>query len=279
MFTNYNVNQQAQQQLVGSLHECLDEKYQVIQKIGYGAYGQVYMAMHRQNGTMHAIKHIPYALIDGTEAKKACREVQIMRNLSKKETNNSTVKLHEVIIPAAQSSYQSPNQNAFQSDLFLVEEHFGTDIQTVIQNRQALALTEQHIKIVTLNMLLAANYLHKQNIVHRDLKPGNVLINADCNIKFCDFGLARTIPLRKEMSPPMSPRVGSRFYRAPELILNDPKYDYGIDIWAIGCILGELLLNFVERAPAAEQSSKDPTDFSDTFLFPGDSCFPISPCK
>ena len=129
---------------------------------------------------------------------------------------------------------------------------------------------------------MAANYLHQQNIVHRDLKPANVLINADCNIKFCDFGLSRTIPKSFGSEQPMSPRMGSRFYRAPELILNDPKYNTGIDIWAIGCILGELLLNFVEKAPSAAGESDNVSttdDFSDKFLLPGDSCFPISPCE
>lgn len=78
----------------------------------------------------------------------------------------------------------------------------------------------------------------------------------------------------------MSPRVASRFYRAPEIILCDPKYDFGVDIWSIGCILAELLLNFVENEtkPKGKNASHDKVKISDIYIFPGDSCFPISPC-
>ena len=77
----------------------------------------------------------------------------------------------------------------------------------------------------------------------------------------------------------MSPRVGSRFYRAPEIILNDLSYDFAIDIWSIGCIMGELLLNFVEspNESADEKSTDQEFDPNEkTYLFPGDSCFPLS---
>jgi mitogen-activated protein kinase 1/3 len=144
-----------------------------------------------------------------------------------------------------------------------------------------MRIKEEHIKIITFNLLCAVHYLHSANVVHRDLKPSNILINDECNIKFCDFGLARTITsshnksqdvveaLQKVTELPKTPRVCSRFYRAPEVILCDPKYDFAIDIWSIGCILGELLLNFVE-----DEECK-----ASQYLFPGDSCFPMSPCK
>lgn len=79
----------------------------------------------------------------------------------------------------------------------------------------------------------------------------------------------------------MSARIGSRFYRAPELIVCQKDYDYSIDIWSVGCILGELLLNFVEQDKDQDHSNKKKTrkDFSKIFMFPGDSCYPLSPCS
>lgn len=107
------------------------------------------------------------------------------------------------------------------------------DVQSLISGNKTYVLNEKHIRFIALNMLTAVHYLHSQGIVHRDLKPANVLINSQCNVKLCDFGLARTLRQKTTDDPkicktrqrPMSPRVGSRFYRAPELILKDPNYD------------------------------------------------------
>ena len=87
---------------------------------------------------------------------------------------------------------------------------------------------------------------------------------------------------QKESGPPLTERVGSRFYRAPELVLCQPSYDYGVDIWAIGCILGELLVNFIEDEKSIGQY--DLTDNQivnplNMYLCPGDSCYPLSPMR
>lgn len=74
----------------------------------------------------------------------------------------------------------------------------------MIMSKDKVMLSEEHIKIITYNILCATQYLHSLNIVHRDLKPGNVLVNSDCNIKICDFGLARTLPSDKEKSKKVS---------------------------------------------------------------------------
>lgn len=159
-----------------------------------------------------------------------------------------------------------------------------------------MSLSEDHIRIIIFNLLQAVNHLHVHNVVHRDLKPGNILMNSDCNIKLCDFGLARTV-LRpdsgksktnpgykneeesdsKPSDTVMSPRVGSRFYRAPELIMCHPDYGFAVDIWATGCILGDLLLNFVEIDTKDAGQMADDDAFSNKYLFPGDSCYPLSP--
>lgn len=72
-------------------------------------------------------------------------------------------------------------------------------------------------------------------MVHRDLKPSNILINENCDLKICDFGLARV------QTPEMTGYVSTRYYRAPEIMLTWQKYDVAIDIWSAGCIFAEML--------------------------------------
>jgi serine/threonine protein kinase len=94
--------------------------------------------------------------------------------------------------------------------------------------------------LVVYQILCALAYTHSQNILHRDLKPENILINASCSVKLCDFGLARGVDFDND--PTMSTNyVQTRWYRAPELLLNSKEVSAETDIWSIGCIFGELL--------------------------------------
>ena len=80
--------------------------------------------------------------------------------------------------------------------------------------------------------------MHSAGVLHRDLKPSNLLINATCDLKIGDFGLAR---ISTEANNFMTEYVVTRWYRAPELLLSCDTYDGAIDVWSVGCILGELL--------------------------------------
>lgn len=77
-------------------------------------------------------------------------------------------------------------------------------------------------------------YIHSANVIHRDLKPANILVNEDCDIKICDFGMSRT------PEQIMTMYVATRWYRAPELVLSNGQYSAAVDIWSCGCILAEL---------------------------------------
>ena len=77
------------------------------------------------------------------------------------------------------------------------------------------------------------------NVVHRDIKPENLLIDPSETLKLCDFGFARNIP-QSRTNPAMTDYVATRWYRSPELLLSD-RYSKEVDIWAIGCIMGELI--------------------------------------
>lgn len=89
-----------------------------------------------------------------------------------------------------------------------------------------------------MQLLRGLKYLHSANILHRDLKPGNLLINANCDLKICDFGLARTSKSKGQF---MTEYVVTRWYRAPELLLCCDNYGTSIDVWSVGCIFAELL--------------------------------------
>lgn len=84
--------------------------------------------------------------------------------------------------------------------------------------------------------------MHSAGILHRDLKPRNLLVNGNCDLKICDFGLARAdIPSLTTQSAVMTDYIATRWYRAPEVILSWKKYTSSIDVWSVGCILAELL--------------------------------------
>nr|KJB20602.1 hypothetical protein B456_003G155700 [Gossypium raimondii] len=86
-------------------------------------------------------------------------------------------------------------------------------------------------------LLRGLKYVHSANVLHRDLKPSNLLLNANCDLKIGDFGLARTT----SETDFMTEYVVTRWYRAPELLLSCSEYTAAIDIWSVGCILGEIM--------------------------------------
>ncbi|RLN95933.1 hypothetical protein BBJ28_00022537, partial [Nothophytophthora sp. Chile5] len=98
-------------------------------------------------------------------------------------------------------------------------------------------ISDDHVQYFLYQMLVAIHYIHSAEVLHRDLKPSNILVNSDCDLKLCDFGLARGI---QGMDSGLTEYVVTRWYRAPELLLSS-KYDKQMDVWAIGCILAEML--------------------------------------
>jgi len=81
-------------------------------------------------------------------------------------------------------------------------------------------------------------FIHSSNIMHRDLKPSNLLVNKNCDLKICDLGLARGFENEDDQK---TEYVVTRWYRAPEVILQASEYTKAIDIWSVGCIFAELL--------------------------------------
>ncbi|EOX90988.1 MAP kinase 7 isoform 1 [Theobroma cacao] len=108
--------------------------------------------------------------------------------------------------------------------------------ENIIKSSQPLS--NDHCKYFIFQLLRGLKYLHSANILHRDLKPGNLLVNANCDLKICDFGLARTSRGNEQF---MTEYVVTRWYRAPELLLCCDNYGTSIDVWSVGCIFAEIL--------------------------------------
>ena len=100
-----------------------------------------------------------------------------------------------------------------------------------------------HNRFIIYQVVKGIKFMHSAELIHRDLKPSNVLLNSDCHLKICDFGLARSLVAdREDSNVYMTEEVATRWFRAPEVLLGSQSYDKSVDIWSIGCILGELLI-------------------------------------
>jgi len=139
----------------------------------------------------------------------------------------NVVQLHEVVVGKELDS------------IFLVFEYVPHDLAGLVDNMKT-PFTESEIKCLMLQLIKSVQYLHENWIIHRDLKLSNLLFDNQGQLKLADFGLARKygFPIK-----PYTPRVVTLWYRAPELLLGAETYTTSLDVWAVGCIFGELLLN------------------------------------
>lgn len=130
------------------------------------------------------------------------------------------------------------------NEVYLYEELMEADLHAIIRSGQPLS--DAHFQSFLYQTLCGLKYIHSANVLHRDLKPGNLLVNADCELKICDFGLARgfqpgQVQTEQGTAGFMTEYVATRWYRAPEIMLSFANYTSSIDMWSVGCILAELL--------------------------------------
>ena len=109
------------------------------------------------------------------------------------------------------------------------------DLDRIISSSQALS--DEHTQYFIYQTLRALKFIHSANVLHRDLKPSNLLVNSNCDLAVCDFGLARGVAEDETLTE----YVVTRWYRAPELLTEAQKYGPGVDIWSMGCILAEVI--------------------------------------
>lgn len=185
-------------------------------------------AINRETGERVAIKKITNAFDTLKYIKRTLREIRILRHFN-----------HDNILPLRDimPSYIYHNTNS----IYIVTELMDTDLHQIIASKQKLSI--KHIQYIVYQILKALKYIHSANVLHRDLKPSNLLINGDCTLKVCDFGMSRVAAPSddEEGNSIMTEYVATRWYRAPEVILSWNHYSKAVDVWSVGCTFAELL--------------------------------------
>lgn len=201
-------------------------KYQKV--IGSGAYGVVISARDTEVGKDVAIKNIQKAFDDLTDAKRILRELKIMKHLG---DHKHILGVTDILPPVSLASFE---------DVYIVSDAMATDLHRVIYSRHALS--NEHVAYFMYQLICALKYMHSANVIHRDLKPSNVLVNGNCELRICDFGLARGLaPPEEDVETELTEYVVTRWYRAPEIMLGCMNYSGDVDVWALGCIFAEMI--------------------------------------
>ncbi|KAH1204737.1 Mitogen-activated protein kinase MMK2 [Glycine max] len=221
-----------QYNIYGNLFEVSRKYVPPIRPVGRGAYGIVCAAVNAETGEEVAIKKIGNAFDNRIDAKRTLREIKLLRHMD----HANIMSIKDIIRPPQKENF---------NDVYLVSELMDTDLHQIIRSNQQL--TDDHCRPLIrtfflpqyflYQLLRGLKYVHSANVLHRDLKPSNLLLNANCDLKIADFGLARTT----SETDFMTEYVVTRWYRAPELLLNCSEYTAAIDIWSVGCILGEII--------------------------------------
>ncbi|XP_051115147.1 mitogen-activated protein kinase 9-like isoform X1 [Andrographis paniculata] len=202
-------------------------RYHVQEVVGKGSYGVVCSAIDAYTGERVAIKKINDVFEHVSDATRILREIKLLRLLH----HPDVVEIKHIMLP--------PSRREFR-DIYVVFELMESDLHQVIKANDDL--TPEHFQFFLYQLLRGLKYIHTANVFHRDLKPKNILANADCKLKICDFGLARVSFNDAPSAIFWTDYVATRWYRAPELCGSFfSKYTPAIDIWSIGCIFAELL--------------------------------------
>ena len=198
--------------------------YVVHDVIGEGAYGIVCSATHKPSGHKVAIKRVmPF---DHTlHCLRTLREIKLLRHFQ----HENIISILDVPQPLSYDSFR---------EVYLVEEFMPIDLHRVIETQE---LSNEHNQYFIYQLLRGLKFIHSAGVLHRDLKPANLLLNDKCDLKICDFGLARAHPSSEDRQGSMAEHVVTRWYRAPEIMIKFNQYTSAIDLWSTGCILAEML--------------------------------------
>lgn len=194
------------------------ESYEFLGQIGEGTYGMVIKARHRVTGQMVAIKKFKESDKDEQVRKTALREIRILKQLK----HANIVTLHEVF--------------RRKGKLYLVFEYVDGTVLELMDSKPS-GLDKLELKKCVYQLLRSLDFIHSNSIVHRDIKPENLLISKNGVLKLCDFGFARALG---RPGAKYTDYVATRWYRAPELLVGDEEYSTPVDVWAVGCLFGEM---------------------------------------
>ncbi|PXF49880.1 Mitogen-activated protein kinase 14 [Gracilariopsis chorda] len=206
-------------------------RYRVTNLIGEGAYGIVCSAIDSRTKEAVAVKRILRCLDTFPMATRILRELKFLRLLS---NHDNIIQVRDVLLPGKLDKF---------NDTFVVFELMPTDLNRLLRSKTN-TLSPDHVKYFMFQLLRGIHFMHTARVFHRDLKPNNILINSKCELRICDFGLARAAFENGPETRFWTDYVATRWYRAPELIMEYlTDYSTAIDMWSVGCIFAELLGN------------------------------------
>ncbi|KAJ7993587.1 hypothetical protein DPEC_G00273950 [Dallia pectoralis] len=196
----------------------LMNKFEVLGIVGEGAYGVVLKCRHKETNEIVAIKKFKDSEENEEVKETTLRELKMLRTLKQE----NIVELKEAF--------------RRRGKLYLVFEYVEKNMLELLEELPNGAPSDK-VRIYIHQLIKAIHWCHKNDIVHRDIKPENLLISSDDVLKLCDFGFARNLSEGNDAN--YTEYVATRWYRSPELLLGSP-YGKAVDMWSIGCILGEL---------------------------------------
>ncbi|KAI4379033.1 hypothetical protein MLD38_016437 [Melastoma candidum] len=195
--------------------------FEKIDKIGQGTYSNVYKAKDMLTGKIVALKKVRFDNLESESVRFMAREILILRRLD----HPNVVKLEGLVTSRMSCS------------LYLVFEYMEHDLAGLAAT-PLIKFSQAQVKCYMRQLLSGLEHCHGCHVLHRDIKGSNLLIDNEGILKLADFGLASFFdPANKR---PMTSRVVTLWYRAPELLLGSTEYGVGIDMWSAGCILAEL---------------------------------------
>ncbi|XP_018495667.1 mitogen-activated protein kinase 1 isoform X2 [Galendromus occidentalis] len=201
-------------------------QYKDLVYIGEGAYGMVVSARDTTTNEKVAIKKIsPFE--HQTYCQRTLREIKILTRFR----HENIIDIRDII--------RAPTIEQMK-DVYIVQCLMETDLYKLLKTQR---LSNDHVCYFLYQILRGLKYIHSANVLHRDLKPSNLLLNTTCDLKICDFGLARVADPDHDHTGFLTEYVATRWYRAPEIMLNSKGYTQSIDMWSVGCILAEMLSN------------------------------------
>ncbi|CAO4383166.1 unnamed protein product [Caenorhabditis nigoni] len=208
------------------------ETYEPIQNIGSGAFGIVCEAVETSSDDKVAIKKVAHASATPTLARRTLREIRVLRYID----HPNIVTLRDIF----------RTQGPLGIDVFLVMDLMQNNLHHIIYGNEE-PLDEYYINQFLGQLLRGLEYLHVASIAHRDLKPSNLLVNQDGTLRIADFGMAKFTDNSSKKHDDeehcyyMTQHVATLPYRAPELLFVLPEHSTAVDMWAVGCIFGEMV--------------------------------------
>ncbi|EDL88599.1 rCG60457, isoform CRA_a [Rattus norvegicus] len=196
------------------------EKYENLGLVGEGSYGMVMKCRNKDSGRIVAIKKFLESDDDKMVKKIAMREIKLLKQLR-----------HENLVNLLEVCKKKKRWYL----VFEFVDHTILDDLKLFPN----GLDYQVVQKYLFQIINGIGFCHSHNIIHRDIKPENILVSQSGVVKLCDFGFARTLAAPGEV---YTDYVATRWYRAPELLVGDVKYGKAVDIWAIGCLVIEMLM-------------------------------------